>query len=150
MRGAFWSRTMEPGNPIVGGTVLRRPAIQSPNYVAGTSGWAIFADGTAEFNGVTIRGIIDVIDTGSGVEVKIANQAPAIQVTGPTGGEQWVRTRRTADAPTSTATRFYMTIDGDLSWGAGGSVTDTRLRRTASGQLTLDGNLLLTLLSATT
>lgn len=47
---------MMPQDPTVGGTVLRRAAIQSPNYVAGTSGWVIFADGSAEFNDVTIRG----------------------------------------------------------------------------------------------
>ncbi len=45
-------------NPILGGTILIRPAIQSPNYVAGTTGWSINADGTAEFNGVTIRGTL--------------------------------------------------------------------------------------------
>lgn len=32
------------------------PSIQSPNYVKGQTGWAIFADGTAEFNDATIRG----------------------------------------------------------------------------------------------
>lgn len=47
---------MMPGNPVVGGTVLRRAAIQSPNYVEGVSGWTINADGSAEFNDVTIRG----------------------------------------------------------------------------------------------
>jgi len=41
---------------VVGSTVLRRPAIQSPNYVAGTSGWTVNADGSAEFNNLTIRG----------------------------------------------------------------------------------------------
>ena len=45
-------------NPVVGGTTLIRPAIQSPNYVAGTSGWSINQDGSAEFNGVTIRGTL--------------------------------------------------------------------------------------------
>ena len=45
-----------PGNPVVGSTILRRPAIQSPNYVAGTSGWTINADGSAEFNNLNIRG----------------------------------------------------------------------------------------------
>ena len=43
-------------NPVVGGTVLRRAAIQSPNYVTGSAGWAIKQDGSAEFNNVTIRG----------------------------------------------------------------------------------------------
>lgn len=47
---------MQPNNPIVGGTVLRRPAIQSPNYVAGSTGWAIVVDGSAEFNNLTARG----------------------------------------------------------------------------------------------
>lgn len=43
-------------DPIVGGTVLRIPAIQSPNYSPGVSGWAIFQNGNAEFDNVTIRG----------------------------------------------------------------------------------------------
>lgn len=43
-------------NPIVGGNVLIRPAIQSPNYSAGISGWAIKRDGSAEFNNLTVRG----------------------------------------------------------------------------------------------
>ena len=47
---------MMPGNPVVGGTVLRRPAIQSPDYSAGVSGWSINADGSAEFDDVTVRG----------------------------------------------------------------------------------------------
>jgi len=47
---------MMPQDPIVGGNVLRRPAIQSPNFVHGTSGWTINADGTAEFNNLIIRG----------------------------------------------------------------------------------------------
>lgn len=44
-------------NPIVGGTTLVRSAIKSPNYSAGSSGWTINADGTAEFNSMTIRGV---------------------------------------------------------------------------------------------
>lgn len=43
-------------DPIVAGVVLVRPAIQSPNYVAGVSGWAVKIDGSAEFNNLTIRG----------------------------------------------------------------------------------------------
>lgn len=45
-------------NPVVSGTVLVRSAIQSIDYVAGVSGWAIFRDGTAEFNNVTVRGTV--------------------------------------------------------------------------------------------
>jgi len=45
-----------PGNPAFGGTVLRIPAEQSPNFVHLISGWFIGQDGSAEFNDVTIRG----------------------------------------------------------------------------------------------
>lgn len=48
-------------NPIVGGNILVRPAIQSPDYVAGVSGWAIMRDGTAEFNDATFRGEVEVV-----------------------------------------------------------------------------------------
>lgn len=47
---------MQPLDPLVGSTVLRRPAIQSPNYVHGVSGWTVNADGSAEFNNLQIRG----------------------------------------------------------------------------------------------
>jgi len=43
-------------NSVVGGTTLVRPAIKSPNYVTGVDGWSINADGSAEFNNITIRG----------------------------------------------------------------------------------------------
>lgn len=52
---------LQPGSEaIVGGTVLRIPAIQSPDFVAGTSGWIIRSDGSAEFNAGTFRGSIEV------------------------------------------------------------------------------------------
>lgn len=47
-------------NPIVGGVVLVRPAIRSPNFVAGSSGWSIEKDGSAEFNDVVIRGSVNI------------------------------------------------------------------------------------------
>lgn len=43
-------------NSILAGLTLIREAIRSPNYVAGTSGWSINADGSAEFSDVTLRG----------------------------------------------------------------------------------------------
>lgn len=46
---------MIPENPVVGGTVLRRQAIESPNFVTGSTGWAVNQDGSAEFNNVVIR-----------------------------------------------------------------------------------------------
>jgi hypothetical protein len=41
---------------LAGGVTLVRPALQSPDYVSGSSGWAIKIDGSAEFNDVVIRG----------------------------------------------------------------------------------------------
>ncbi len=47
-------------NPITGGQgALIRPAIKSPNFVAGTTGWIIRRDGSAEFNDVVIRGELE-------------------------------------------------------------------------------------------
>lgn len=52
-------------DPIVADTTLVRDAIQSPDYISGSTGWTINRDGTAEFNNVTVRGTI----TGSVIEV---------------------------------------------------------------------------------
>lgn len=67
---------MTPENPVVGGTVLRIPAIQSPNFneSAGT-GWAIFQNGNAFFFNITATGTItatefigtDFVITASGI-----------------------------------------------------------------------------------
>jgi hypothetical protein len=43
-------------NSILGGINLVRAAIQSPNYVSGSTGWTVKQDGSAEFNNVVIRG----------------------------------------------------------------------------------------------
>jgi hypothetical protein len=43
-------------NPVVGGTTLVRPAVRSPNYIAGSQGWSVNQDGSAEFNDLTLRG----------------------------------------------------------------------------------------------
>jgi hypothetical protein len=42
--------------PVVGGTVLVIERVQSQNYVPGVSGWAILANGDAEFNDLVARG----------------------------------------------------------------------------------------------
>lgn len=55
-------------------------AFLSPNYVQGVSGWAVFKDGSAEFNNVTVRGTIiagQFIGTGEGKEVIIYAGLPA-------------------------------------------------------------------------
>ena len=48
--------SMQPGNPVVGGGVLRYPQVQSPNFIHGVQGWCIRSDGTAEFQNVIIPG----------------------------------------------------------------------------------------------
>lgn len=45
---------------VVGGTTLVRDAINSPNYVTGSTGWTINADGTSEFGEAVIRGLLRV------------------------------------------------------------------------------------------
>lgn len=47
-------------NYLVAGTTLKREAIQSPNYVTGTSGWTIRRDGSAEFNDALFRGTLQI------------------------------------------------------------------------------------------
>lgn len=52
-----------PQNPLVGGTVLRRAAIQSPNFVQSPlAGWAINADGSAYFANLTLSGTFSGTD----------------------------------------------------------------------------------------
>jgi len=53
---------LEFGDPVVNGDILVRPAIQSPDYVPGQSGWAISRDGTVEFNSGTYRGNVHIVD----------------------------------------------------------------------------------------
>lgn len=55
-------------NPITGGQgALVRPAIKSPNYVPGVTGWTINRDGSAEFNDVVIRGELESVNYVPGV-----------------------------------------------------------------------------------
>jgi hypothetical protein len=45
---------------LAGGIVLVRPALRSPDFVTGVSGWSINIDGSAEFNDVIIRGGVTI------------------------------------------------------------------------------------------
>lgn len=47
---------MQFQDELAGGVTLVRPALQSPDYDEGVSGWAIKIDGSAEFNNIVIRG----------------------------------------------------------------------------------------------
>jgi len=73
-------------NPIVGGLVLIREAIRSPDYVAGVSGWSINRDGSVEFADGTFRGFLDI---GNLVyRVRIGNDFGRVQFTDGAGDEQ--------------------------------------------------------------
>lgn len=71
-------------NDITGGQgVLLRPAIKSPNYVAGVSGWSINKDGSAEFNSGQFRGAVLIgvspnprIFIGTDIPAPLANADP--------------------------------------------------------------------------
>jgi hypothetical protein len=56
--------------PVVGGTVLIIEDIESQNYVPSVSGWAIFANGDAEFGNLTARGTF-ISGTGTGAHIEI-------------------------------------------------------------------------------
>lgn len=54
------SDTFVWANPIAAGDgSLVYPALKSPNFVSGTSGWMIDRTGGAEFNNVTVRGTVE-------------------------------------------------------------------------------------------
>lgn len=53
-------------DPVVAGTTLVREAIQSPNFVSGSTGWSINQDGSAEFDALTARGDIIISNASVG------------------------------------------------------------------------------------
>jgi hypothetical protein len=61
------------GDPIVGGNTLIRDAIQSQDYVLDVSGWAINADGSAQFFNVTIIGDSITVNGSDGSMVQVHN-----------------------------------------------------------------------------
>lgn len=66
-----------PLDPVVGGTALRIPAIQSPNFVTGVSGWIIRQDGSAEFHNILLTGgSLVVASAGQGVFIYTGSPGP--------------------------------------------------------------------------
>lgn len=65
--------------PIVGGTVLIIERVQSQNYVAGSAGWAIAANGDAEFSNLVARGTF-VSGDGTGKHIVINGAAGVIEL----------------------------------------------------------------------
>lgn len=54
-------------NPTFAGTVLVKEAIQSQNFVAGSAGWKLEANGDAELNSVVVRGELESLNYVAGV-----------------------------------------------------------------------------------
>jgi hypothetical protein len=99
-------------NPIVAGTQLVRAAIQSQDYAAGVSGWIVGRDGSAEFNNVTIRGLLASKPTASAGDLVMT-----IRVAGDTND------------------RFELEADGSMFWGPGNAPTDCTFFRELPGRM---------------
>jgi hypothetical protein len=84
---------------ITAGSMQVGSYVQSTSYVAGTSGWSINANGTAEFSGVVVRGTV---------------YATAGSIGGNTIDSTSIRSGQTAF---NTGTGFYLGSDGKLSLG---------------------------------
>ena len=75
-------------NSILAGETLVRDSIQSEGYVAGSVGWSINRDGTAEFNDVTSRGELLVGDLATKY-IHITNDPqPIIKLGTPSNAEE--------------------------------------------------------------
>lgn len=143
---------MQPNNPIVGGITLRIPAIRSPDYVAGISGWTINIDGTAEFNNVTVRGrivegtgpqiIIDTdgtikfYDVASNLVMVLTGGTPFIAITSVAHTDLFLDARKSGD----TFPRFQIAANGTLFWGSGAASWDTALTPGGGGSLDISGS----------
>lgn len=69
-------------NPIVAGLNLIRTAIRSPNYQAGTAGWSINRDGSADLADVTARGTLTVVGSnGSQVQADAGSAGAQLALT---------------------------------------------------------------------
>jgi hypothetical protein len=99
-------------NSVVGGVTLVRPAIQSPGYSTGATGWTINADGSAEFNNVTIRGQLQAKPTASAGDLVMT-----VRVAGDTND------------------RFELEADGSMFWGPGSAPTDCTFFRELTGRM---------------
>ncbi len=62
---------MQFQDELAGGIVLVRPALRSPDYVAGSTGWSIDIDGSAEFNNIVAHGDEVIVGPATGPQVEI-------------------------------------------------------------------------------
>lgn len=117
------------------GTVLIVEAIQSQNYAAGSAGWQIAADGTAEFNNVTVRGKLITGPSGSQhIEVNGSDAPQGIAFY--TGVPQ--ETFPGVIQPEADSNSLAITFASPLSAGHGGSSVRLNTGRNATDQDSLD------------
>jgi hypothetical protein len=128
-------------NPITGGQgALIRPAIKSPNFTEGVSGWSIDRNGNAEFNNGTFRGTVTA-STFEGTDYMI-NSAGAFFYSGPPAAGNLIA----SIAPTAGTDAFGNAYQAGLSSYEFGNILnmfDSRLTGGSSqtSQLQLqDGN----------
>lgn len=144
---------------VVGGTVLIIERIESQNYSPGTSGWAIEADGDAEFNDVTVRGsLITGVAPNARIEINgtahpndIAfytgdsdERLPAILDTSPPGGSH-ISFRIEGPEAEIAADGNHVQIELDSSTNDGScalGVDADRIRLTAGDNITIEGSTL--------
>lgn len=120
---------MQPDDDqLVGGTVLRRPAIRSPNFVTGVSGWSINIDGSAEFQNATIRGSLVIGGTAPAAREVIGGTVPAELTTYYTTGVTGI----TPTAPETVVALIEQTFDGQGNYGYRAVVVDSSATKVTS------------------
>lgn len=135
LRGIFeslsdWTRNPSFGNatnPTVagGGLIQVQPQalsifnewIQSANFVSGSAGWQIKADGNAEFNNVTARGVFKTADSGRRVEIGTSGDAASMKF--------WPAD--TSLAPATLKTIFQFGFENFIISGVGSSVSHIQM-----------------------
>lgn len=103
-------------NPAIAGNYLVRPALRSPNYVTGSTGWTINRDGSAEFNNVTSRGSV-VVGPNPGAHVIVDSVNDAILVYDSTNsliGSISPATQTIGGIPVSLGFQVFRTTDHNI------------------------------------
>lgn len=147
---------MQFENPIVGTEDLIRPAIKSPNYSPGSSGWRIAADGSAEFTGLVINsdgvfGTITIEDGEIVVRRNSDNEIVAKMYTTGTGvGGILSRDPDSPDLEFAELTANYLRfnrestpaeVDGRVGWFNGAFDVGTQIASGYSGAGELGANI---------
>ena len=110
---------IDADNITLDGVVSVTDDIQASNYVATVSGWIIHGDGSAEFNNVTVRGKLGIIDEG---DIRLGSGTVGVDFTGIRIYNDGA-TYRVAGI-NNDVLQAYLDSDGSLKSGAGNVVLD--------------------------